>query len=364
MRKTVLLIALFGLAACQRQDSRQLVEGLASGDGVACFAALRQDDSSRCRAAIISGTAHRSARVRSQCARLLGLSQDISTVTNLQAMLTDPDLGVRQQAARALVPLLDSDELVELLKSQQLPVVARAAIVSAMLRDPAELTETGFLDWLLDRSHPAQMRVFLYRALRDSHAPCYGDARGEAKLKPVVEQARRRIAEQVRADVHNRAEPVEVRAAALPLLAALAQGQAVAEILAVFESRDSGPRLREAAILALGCTRQPQALATLGPVASDPNLPLSLRLGAVGGLSGLGNQDAAQALRSLLSDSDPRIRAKTATALYAIRDQSALEPLRQALEQELDDDAQRSLRWAVRGLENSSKVNNTCQPCP
>lgn len=342
------------LTGCQRQNARQMVEGLAGGDGVACFAALREDEDSR--QAVLAGLAHRSARVRGQCARLLGMSQDVTVVSRLQPLLIDGDLGVRQQTARAMISLLDSGELLELLQSNEMALPARAALAQAMLRDPAELSEKPFVDWLLDRSHPNSLRAFLYRVLRESHSPGYGQGRPE-KLLPLVEQARKRILAQARADAGNEAESVEVRSGALPLVATLARGQAYGETLAIYKAPRVPLLLREAALTALGCTRREEALKILVATVSDAGQTTSMRLAAINGLTHLGS---TQVLYTLLEDPDPKVRGKSAMALSCFNEPAAVKALQHALEGELDEETQAVMRLAIRRLEN----RNTCPPCP
>ena len=366
MRATLLsLTVLWLVCGCQPRSAAntpvQWVEGLASKDGVACFASLRQGSDEEVLQSIIAGTRHVSPRVRSQCARLLGMRQDITMIEHLQPLLVDTDGAVRQQAARALVPLLDNQELLEMLKSPQCPMVARATLAHAMLRDPAELTYKPFVDWLLDRGHPTELRAYLYGAVRESHSPGYGKTHREKPLLGEVQKARQRVIEQARLDALNEQESLEVRAAALQLWAVFAGPGSYADIHKMATSPQSPYRLREAALISLGASHHPQALAVLSGVAHDELAPASLRQSALLGLQQLrGEPQAMESILPLLQHPEARMRAKAACALYNLGDKRALEPMQQALNRELDDDALYQIRLNLRGLEGKG----ACAPCP
>ncbi|MBT9585266.1 HEAT repeat domain-containing protein [bacterium] len=363
MRATLLSMTVLLLACgCQPRSASntpaQWVEGLACKDGVACFASLRQGSDEEVLQSIVAGTRHVSPRVRSQCARLLGMRQDITMLEHLQPMLVDTDGAVRQQAARALVPLLDDEELLEMLKSPQCPMVARATLAHAMLRDPAELTSRPVLDWLLDRGHPTELRAYLYGAVRESHSPCFGKANGELPLLNQVKEARQRVVEQARLDALNEQEPLEVRAAALQLWALFAGSSSYADIYKMVNTPQSPYRLREAALISLGASHHPQALTVLSGVAHDERAPASLRQSALLGLQQLDDPQAMEVILPLLQHAEARMRASAACALYHLGDKRAVEPMRQAMTKELDDDALYQLRLNLRGLECKGV------PCP
>jgi HEAT repeat protein len=338
-----------------------LVEGLAQKNSVDCFSTLSQGSESEVMEAIVQGTHHSSARVRSQCARLLGMRQDIWGVKHLQPLLVDPDESVRRQAARAMIPLLDDEELLELLRSPDCPQVAKAKLAQAMLRDSAELTVEPFVDWILQPAHPAAMRVHLYNSVREGHSPCYGKAIREKPLLAEVQASRRRILSQVQKDALNPQEDLEVRAAALPLYAQLAGPDSYAAILALARSSQTPYRLRDSALISMGLCAHPEALERLAEVAHNDHLPSSLRFSALSGLQQVQKEPkAVDVIVPLLQHSDARMRSRAARALRQIGDKRAIDPLKKAVAAELDDETSWQLRINLEGLEGKGQ----CLPCP
>ena len=357
-------LAVILLTGCQTRGSlkspQQWVNGLAGQDGVACFASLRQASEPEALESILQGLHHPNPRVRGQCARLLSQRQNVTVVDDLQPLLSDRDSGVRQQAGRAMVSLLDDRELLELLNSDKISEPARVALAQAMLRDPAELTEKPFLDWLLDVHHRPALRASLYRSLRESHAPCYGQTKREQPLLEGVLKARQRIHQQVHRDALNPRENLEVRAESLHLYALLAGPASFSELNAL-TTPAATYRLREAALLSLGATGHPQAVARLARVAADEQLPGSLRQSALMGLQQMSNQPAATlAVIPLLQSPEANLRRRAASALFHLGDKRAIPPLQAALAQELDDDARCVMNAALRHLQGREAAWSIC----
>lgn len=265
-----------------RVSASKLVEGLNGSDAVNCFSELRQMEDDKTDEAIVAGTKHSSARVRGQCARLLGQRQDVNMVAVLAPMVSDPDPSVRNLAARSLLPLLDDEEMVELLRSDKLPPGSQIVMLAALLRDPLALTNASLLDWALDRKHGTEVRVGCYVNLRNHHCPSFGQKRAEKEQLSAVQAARQRITRQARADAYDDACPEEVRCAALPLYAAL-QGPAVYEEVLTF-LKHPVPALREASLLALASTHDIRTWALFCRLAVDSRQPLGFRVSSLHGL--------------------------------------------------------------------------------
>lgn len=268
-----------------RRTPQQLVEGLSGSDAVNCASELRQNEDDAFTQAIVEGTKSPKARVRAQCARLLGQRQDVELASALTPLLSDKDPAVSTQAARALVPLLDDDELLELIRNPQLPPASQLAVANVLLRNAAVLANQPFVDWLLDRGHTPEVRQGAYQILRAHHSPCYGERKSEKEQLAAVLAARQRIAKQARQDGFDPACDETVRCAALPLYAAITGSPAYAEVLPLLKS-DSEP-LRQACLLSLAATKDPKALELFFKIARDKQESEGLRAQALGGLRGL-----------------------------------------------------------------------------
>lgn len=288
MKRTALLaVALLagGLLWVARpggNSAQDLVEGLNGADAVECFSQLRQLEDEKADAAIIGGTKHASARVRGQCARLLGQRQDVTMVSILTPMLSDPDQAVRNQAARSLLPLLDDDEMVELLRTSSLPNSSQIVMLGAALRDPVAITNKNLLDWALDRSHTSELRQGCYGVLRSHHSPCFGEKKSEKEQLPAVRAARARMQQQSYEDAVDRACPIEVRCSALPLYATLRGPAAYEDTLGFLKSPE--PPLREAALMALAYTEDGRAWPLFCRLVMDTHQPDRFRIGTLAGL--------------------------------------------------------------------------------
>jgi len=362
-------ISLAVLSGCLHQSStptsQQWVEGLAGSDGVVCFARLRQASEGEVDGAILAGVRHPNPRVRAQCARLLGLRQDITLAVHLEKLLDDADTGVRQQAARGLVPLLDSQELLQKLQSPQLSVVAKGSLASAMLRDHAELAEPGFVQWLLKPTHPQNLRVYLYQAIREHHSPHYGDNPNEKALLPGVQHGRSILLRQAQLDAESESQPTELRASALLLYATLGGPPSLPHLTALYANTQNSYRLRESALVAMGSCGNPQSVNLLIQVAEDNTLPISLRQSAMMGLQQLpGQPRVLESLLGLLKHPESRIRLRAARALENLKSQEAVQPLKEALNQELDEDARAQMRCSLRVLDSRSPSGPDCLPHP
>ena len=264
------------------QSAQVLVEGLNGSDAVNCFSELRSMDDEKTDEVIIAGTKHSSARVRGQCARLLGQRQDVTMATVLAPLLSDPDPSVRNQAARSMLPLLDDQEMLELLRSNKLPPASQIIMVGTLLRDPAAIANKDLLDWMLDRGHLAEVRSGCYMLLRTRNAPNFGDRKNEKEQLPSVLAARQRILQQAHQDAYDKGCDEEVRCSALPLYAALSGPSAYPEMLSFLKAPE--PALREASLVALAATHEPKAWPLFCQLALDSHQSASFRVATINGL--------------------------------------------------------------------------------
>ena len=259
-----------------------LVEGLNGADAVECFSQLRQLEDEKTDEAIIAGTKHASARVRGQCARLLGQRQDVTMVSVLTPMLSDKEPAVRNQAARSLLPLLDDEQVVELLATSELSAGSQMVMLGALLRDPLAMTNKNLIAWALDRRHTPEVRSGCYQALRTHHNPCFGEKKGDKEQLPAVLSARARIQQQSHEDALDKACPIEVRCCALTLNATLRGAEAYNEMLGFLKAPE--PQLREASLMALAYTEDARTWPLFSGLVLDTQQTDGFRVGALAGL--------------------------------------------------------------------------------
>lgn len=123
MRKLMVLVVGMSVWGCSRPPEvtpAQWVERLNSRRAVDAAQTLSRQRTPEVEAALLTGLKHTSARVRSQCARILGERLDVTYSDRLLTCLSDPDDTVRRQAAKALVGLLETDLILEVLQSPDL----------------------------------------------------------------------------------------------------------------------------------------------------------------------------------------------------------------------------------------------------
>lgn len=395
----VLAGGLLWVARPADRSAQALVEGLNGRDAVNCFSELRAMEDEKTDAVIVAGTKHPSARVRGQCARLLGQRQDVTMAGVLAPLLSDPDPSVRNQAARSMLPLLDDQEMLELLRSNKLPPASQIIMVGTLLRDPAAITNKDLLDWMLDREHSDEIRSGCFSLLRNHHAPAFGDKTAEKEQLPAVLAARQRILQQAHQDLYDKACSQEIRGSALSLYAALSGPKAYPEVLTFLKAPE--PAQREACLVALVATHEPKAwplfcqlavdghqslgfrIATLGGlrhlarrlakekeafpilcrIAEDPGEPAELRATALSGLRPYRyEREALRIAKQSLQEKEPVLRAKAAYCLSGLGDWNApldspfwLEPslkvVKERLAVESDAEAKCAMQSAVCSLE-------------
>ena len=405
-RKRIALLGTAALAGCLLwivhpggNSAKALVEGLNGPDAVECFSQLRQWEDEKVDAAILEGTRHASARVRGQCARLLGQRQDVTMVSALTPLLSDKDLAVRNQAARSLLPLLDDDEVIELLRTSRLSANSQMVMLGAMLREPTALTNKNLLDWARDRNHSTEVRQGCYVVLRTHHNPCFGEKKAEKEQMPAMLAARGRIQQRSHEDAVDPSCPIEVRCAALPLNAILRGPSAYDEMLGFLKAPE--PLLREAGLMALAYTqdgrawplfcqlvvdsqqspdfrvaalnglrylaktlsKEKEAFPILCKLAEDTSNPVPLRGAALGSLRHYRFElEAMRIARQALGDKHPLVRGKAAYSLSVLGDwnapldsplwlQPSLDEVKKAQASETDPEAKCAMDSAICSLE-------------
>lgn len=389
-KRLALLIPLLVGAAFwgfRAESPGQLVAQLDGPEGVKVFARLAQRDDEEALRAIIEGTHHSSPRVRAQCARLLGDRQDVTLVPHLEAMLADKDEGVSGQAARALVSLLDEQELMEMLPGTPRSPAAQRVLLQGTLGQSNCGVNGAMLDWCLDRRHSAELRTQACLALRDSTAPEAGQARqrilrearkeafdpacpgapgavqvyawlrGPAAVEEILpltrspvaelsqgayqalslslargkgEAARLRVCNQARRNAFDDRCPRHGRIGGLQLYLSLGGPASLEEVQPLIRSADSS--LAEAAVVAVASTRDDRAATILCPLFQEKGLPLNVRVAAVGSLVNFRwNAQALETARLALNDPEPRVRAAAASSLAMLGDKNSPDDSRYGL---------------------------------
>lgn len=365
MRSWALGLALF-LAACSRApapSASDLVQGLAGSEAVASAGELAQNNSPEIVPALVAGLKHTDGRVRGQCARLLGLRKDVSYVDKLEPLLRDEELAVRVQAARALVGLLDSGEVLELLDRCGDSTPAQAALLGALLRDFSELGRPEVIGWLT-RKHPPALETQIYVTLREAWSPCFRTQHAkEADLLAGVDAHLDRLEKQARRRALESGVPIDLRCSALSLYSMVAGPKAYETLRKLAQDSRQPAALREKAVLCQGDTARPEALQLMASLVRDPGSPTSMRTAALRGLSRFQDRERAIAiLLEALGDCDDRVRGTAANLLGLMGAKEALPELHRARAREMDSVAELKFRDAIRQLEGRS---NCCQgDCP
>lgn len=346
------LLVLLSAGCSSNHTPDQLVAGLGEGGGVVSLALLEAHQEPEFRAAVLRGMAHADPAVRWHCVRLAERWKDITVVDALLPLLRDPALKVRAQGARSLCALLDNSEILAMLRDSEMPVVARAALASALLRDPLALAEPGLLDWLLRPDHPANLRVYFLEALAASCHQCVSEDPGDAGVRQEVLQARERLGALALQLWEDTSQDQELRCAAMGTYAGVAGRGAYAPLLASAGSAGQA-RLREAALQNLGCLHDGRATTYLLQVMNDRTQPLSVRNAALLGLApAVAEPEVLKRTVASLRDPDPRMRDKVAWLLT--RAPQAEAALLEAKNQELSPMVEAQMLRALTSM----------KPCP
>jgi HEAT repeat protein len=251
---------------------------------------------------VVAALGHRRSRVRAACARLLGSYQDVTRVDPMLPLLDDPVASVRESAAESVFRLCEVHDVLALLARAETSLLARQALLVAVLAEPDELAEPEWLDWLLgcrDDSLQASMFAALARHPRPA-------AQGERKH---LLAAYDRLLERARSCAFERGLPWELRVQALEFITSQSARQALPLVLYWAGSSAVPDYVREAALLMLGRCGQSWLLDYLRAVVEDQAVAARLRRAALAAsLKYLEPEPAAQFLQEQARDQDPRYR--------------------------------------------------------
>ncbi|HEX6745809.1 MAG TPA: HEAT repeat domain-containing protein [Longimicrobium sp.] len=130
----------------------------------------------------------------------------------------------------------------------------------------------------------------------------------------------------------------------------LGRGRTQAGVDALLEAlRSNEPARRDAAILGIGYTDDPRAVAPLTSLLGDRDP--EVRGGAAWALGHVGSRDATPALTRLVGDGEPRVRRSAARALGRLEDANAIPALAQLLSRDPDPTVRRAAAWALGKIE-------------
>jgi cellulose synthase operon protein C len=217
----------------------------------------------------------------------------------LQA-LSDPDAGVRAEAAEAVGRVRLEDAVPRLLD---------------WLGDPDADVRTGAAV-ALGRIGAARAVPPLVRLL--------GDARSDVRRAAVGALAAIGAPEVV-VPLLGRLDDADtdVRVEAAEALGRIGDPQAVVPL--VGRLRDDAPEVRRAVYAALGRIGSPRAVAALQPGLRDPTP--EVRLAAIGALGRIGQPDTAESLAPLAEDADHRVARAAVTALGSLGGATAVDAI-------------------------------------
>lgn len=317
-----------------------LIDDLGTSQAVAAFRELDQNPDPAVFNALLEGTRHTQARVRAQCARLLGRKKDVTAIASLKAMLTDPDRASRVQAARALVVLADPEQVLEWLQDPQTTPPTREALADALVADQCEEVLPVLRTWLADKQQSLALRLIACRGLQDA------GNRAQAN-------------ELLLAQVKDASNDQELRARALEAYGSSA-GAAGVPVLIEWLQR-TPVKLQEGALRGLGHTRTPEAIRQLEKTYRDRSLGTHHRVLAVMAISESNKSDGARALViGALEDPDPLVRRAAAKGLGCYIGQPGVkEAAHKARQNETNPHVEEELQCLSKCIECYEK----CPPC-
>lgn len=337
MKRWLVGALLLGGCLGSQPDLTSLIEDLGTNQAVNAYRELDQSTDPAAFNALLEGTRNSKARVRAQCARLLGRKKDVTAISSLKTMLGDPDRSTRVQAARALVVLADPQQVLEWMQEPQTTPPVREVLAASLVNDQCEEVVPVLRGWLEDKKQPLALRMIACRGLQDT---------GQAE--PLL-----------LAQVKDASNDQELRARALEAYGASAGPQGVAE-LARWLTRPP-LKLQEGAIKGLGHARSPEALALLEPIYRDRTLPTSHRHFAVLGIGESNKSEKARALIiGALEDPDNVVRKTAACSLKCFVGQPGVkEAVVKARQNETSPSVEEELSCVYKAIECHEK----CPPC-
>lgn len=338
--KRLALALLLGGCLSSQPALPALIEDLGTNKAVAAFRELDQNADPAVFDALLEGTRHAKARVRAQCARLLGRKKDVTAISSLKAMLSDSDRLSRVQAARALVVLADPQQMLEWLQDPQTSPPTREALAAALVDDQCEEVIPVLRTWLTDKQQSLALRLIACRGLQDAGA--------------LVE-----VSSLLLAQAKDATNDPELRARALEAYGATAGAAGVTELAGWLQRPPL--KLQEGAVKGLGHAHCPAALSHLEKTYRDRSLGTAHRYLAV---LAIGENNKSEQARSLvlgaLTDPDPVVRRAAACTLKCFVGQPGVkEAVVQARQNETSSSVEEELECVARCIEQREK----CPPC-
>lgn len=352
------LLALL-LAGCLSRPyvPAEWVEKLAGAEGIAAFSELEQHREDATSQALVVGLRHPQARVRNQCLRLLGTRQDTRWIDAIVPLVNDTDQGVANQAARVLLQLMDTPELVELLQSGKVGEKGAILLTTLVLQDPLEVACQPLLEWILQTTD-SERNIVVLRGLREAWNPRAQRRIGKRypDLVASLEEAHHRLSRRALELAEAPTSSEELRFHAYALYACFGGPKSYPRIQKIYQAVRS-PDQRMIGLLLLGLTQSPEAIPELKRIALDRNQSLEFRVAGARALSRMPYQpEAQQALVELLQAPEPNLRERAYGGLAWTGEASCLPALRQAAEKESEPRLRRRARDAVSRVEGRLKT--------
>lgn len=351
-------LVLWGLVGCAARplDPAQLVQSLAGPEGVQAFSVLMGNRDPSVMQAVGQGLQHPSARVRSQCVRLVAQQKDITWVPELSKLLKDPDRSVRTAAGRCLVSLLDTAECVALMRDDSLAQETRILLLDGLLRDPLELCEPELVEWL--QSLPLDSFLTqVQKSLLRHWSPRLIKRQKDGELAEQLRQSTAALGQRALKLWQSRAES-PLRLESLRLYASYCGEESVPTLNRILKD-DTDPWTAACATSALGWSRSPEALGRIAAYLQGPALRAPEHRRIV--LKGLGplpeSADRNRLLLQLVAGETPDNRTLIACLLSDTRDKSILPSLQRWLDSERHEPTRCTLQNTI------ATISGQCQPC-
>lgn len=364
MKRTLTWFALLWLTGCAAPPPapQDLVRSLAGPEGVEAYSHLMGRREPEVLSALGEGLRHPSARVRTQCVRLVTLQKDITWAPELKRLLQDPEESVRAASARALVGLIDTAECLQVLRNSQVHENTRLQLLDALLRDSLELCEPDLVDWLA--SLPAS--TFLDRAQRiqlQRWSPKAAERLRDAETRELLQRSTSRLAAR-NLELWNEglSQPARRRLSSLRLYALYSGPKAAPTLKSMIrDSRD--PLLRACALNALGWSQSPEALTLMKDYLGRSDSPPELRQLVIKGLGRLPEgPERRQLLFQCAARETPENRQEIALAFSCSRDKSVIPELEAWLKNESHRPTQSVLTRSIASLRGQCVPCEPCEP--
>ncbi len=352
MRRMGLLLLMAALLAgggfwLWKRSQRDPILDLASHDPDVVTAASRRlwedsRDGIDIGPSLVRGMQHPSPRVRSRSVLTLARMQVNSHADEAAALLTDPDEGVRIQAARALGTLRGWSTPAPLLRSIEdrgEKTQIRVEVASALGQRGEPAAEEPLARIATDPSEPLELRQEALVALGGLGAEAQAPLMARILLDPK--------------------QPIRLRQAAIHGLEKLRVPEAGSALIDLMGHPEESVPLRAKAARALGYRAQLAEQALLRQHVADSQTPLLVRLAAADALTRLGAPPTglADLIRQGLRDPSARVRSEAACLAEATRDPDLERDLQSALAQEEHRRVRKSLEAALNRLRKDAEMD-------